>query len=326
MGLDDLDKKITKIPSPRMDEDALTKILNSIRSNTIIRDDKGKSYEVVELPNEENGNEYVLKLVGAVDAVIGFPLEELSRLFKDGRVALVPPEDKKNITDITKTDQATVENQVNEEKTSSTAEEETERGTGDEIKRAEDEATLNKLRQTIAENAEIIEKATRRLAEIERERKALLEQKDPLAEDRKKNPFKYFLIDKMDDRVFELLFRGNRKNELELGYINTIFEETGRKIKYFNPPYTMEEYYNTIKFTSNGFSLQLLNAKEVIDKDGYGPDKKSSKARYRLVYPDFTTHKEDGELNYRRGTRLLEKKAKEYQREQLALFEKQNKK
>ena len=154
-----------------------------------------------------------------------------------------------------------------------------------------------------------------------RERKER-ERKETLERDRERNPFKWFLIDKMRDEAFYCIC-GKAKGSATLEDIDHVFGESGREVRFLTWKKIIPGMRDTFCFSSNGFTLQLLNKEEVIGEEdgkkvimGYSPN-----AKYRLVTPEWTAS--GTEYNYDQGRLLLEQEARRHQQEQLALFERQ---
>src|SRR3989344_3327743 len=148
----------------------------------------------------------------------------------------------------------------------------------------------------------------------ERERRETIEQ------DKKRNPFKYFLIDKMSDEVFKIIF-GKGKGEVSLEEINRILGESGREVTYWNFNIISPETYNAVHHSSNGFSLQIQNPGEVTEeKEGKRVTMiDDPKAKYKLVSPDGTS--EGNAPTYQEGYTLMEQKAGDYQARQIDEFD-----
>ena len=191
------------------------------------------------------------------------------------------------------------------------------------------------LRETIASAQRIIQEEGERM-EKRRERKEALLRELELVKDKIKNPFKHFVIDNMHPAAFFCLYQ-RKKEEVTLENINyvsgnNITGEDGKRLCFLTPGLTPEfitaARNDSVYLSSNGFSLQLLNKDEVTDRKG---GKKvvmvnSLKAKYMLVYPDWThDSRGDGELNLEKGKILLEQRAQQYQERQISLFEKQSK-
>ncbi len=129
---------------------------------------------------------------------------------------------------------------------------------------------------------------------------------EALERDRKENPFKYFIIGNMHDTAFVCIY-SKTKAAATLIDINSKAEQSGREVKFWNFPNISPVKHNTVFFSSNGFTLQLQNPNEVRDEKG-NIDRKSPKARYRLVYPNWTQNiRDDGESDLEKGEILLRK-------------------
>lgn len=158
----------------------------------------------------------------------------------------------------------------------------------------------------------------------EKEKKEAEKQEKVLAleKDKEANPFKYFIIKNMHDSAFWCLYMRD-KEKATLEDINSVCEESGKDIKFWTSSLITQNRFNTVEFSSNGFSLQLQNVEEVKNEQGIGTQ--DSRAKYRLVTPYWIYDQNEGALSYEDGLRLLYERSGEYQKEQLALFESQNK-
>lgn len=176
------------------------------------------------------------------------------------------------------------------------------------------------------ERAEERERKESERVRVEEEKKQ--ERLKAIEEDKKINPFKYFQIEQMDDKVVRLLF-GKDREDVSKEDVNTQMGETGKEIKILKFDRIGQWTFNAIHISSNGFSLLLENKDEVmideVDKNG---DKKSvvgiysPNARYMLVAPDWKYIQKG--LNYTDGMTLLKKEAVKEQDYQFSLFEGQN--
>ena len=169
-----------------------------------------------------------------------------------------------------------------------------------------------------AKNADRIKALEEKLVE-EKKMSEKLNPVEALEKDKEKNAFKYFIIQNMHDAAFSCIYSKTKKGAT-LEDINSKSEESGREVKFFNFQHPHSTKHYTALFSSNGFTLQLLNPNEV--KEAGVINKNSPKTRYRLVYPNWKHSTADGEYNLADGEILLRKKAEEYQKQQLALFEK----
>jgi len=136
-----------------------------------------------------------------------------------------------------------------------------------------------------------------------------------LEEDRKQNPFKYYLIDKLHPTNFSILFHGNKEG-ISVKKINKTTGEDGRNLKFWDLKLITTETNNAISFSSNGFYLKLTNKEEVKNEEGISTD--DPKARYELIDPDGLIKASD--LDYQTATNLFWEKAREYQEQQVKLF------
>ena len=148
------------------------------------------------------------------------------------------------------------------------------------------------------------------------------ERKEAIERDKERNPFKYFLIGKISDPAFEILCAATKEN-ISLERLNGTFGESGETLNtslYFKNISPIN--FNTVWLTSNGFSLQLENKEGVQgEEDGkkvimiYDP-----RAKYKLVYPDWTHRSGETALNHQEGRRLMEQRAREFQEQLLTEF------
>jgi hypothetical protein len=143
--------------------------------------------------------------------------------------------------------------------------------------------------------------------------------------DKVKNPFKYYLLNKLNPKNLQVMFMADRNN-ISVEQINRITGEDGQNCKFFETNLITQRRDNAIKFSSNGFYLKLKNREEIVGEENgkrvlmiYGDE-----ARYDIVAPDGAIVGTD--LNYQTGDDLYYKKAEEYQKQQLAEFEAQVKK
>ena len=149
-------------------------------------------------------------------------------------------------------------------------------------------------------------------------------QMELVAEDRKKNPFKYFILDKMDDGIFWSLF-GIARNKVSLEDINRICgnQATGEEVSFTEVANISEDRNNAAYFSSNGFVLQLrenVNSTLVQSQDRILKDRNNLNVHYALMGPDASWEKGEDYLSYEEGVRLLKVKAQKYQEGQLAEF------
>ncbi len=184
------------------------------------------------------------------------------------------------------------------------------------------EADLEKLEEELDKNNE---EGQENRALIERLKGELLQIAEREKE-RKENPFLFFLVDQMSEKVSEIIFGTTRENvSLEmLGLIGVLPEKPEefflRKFKLI-----AEDKENTFYFTTNGFTLRLLNKKELwIKEDGKNViDIYNLTARYELFFPDGKSIKKD--MPHEEACKLIKNEAEKYQNEQKARFDAQNK-
>lgn len=144
--------------------------------------------------------------------------------------------------------------------------------------------------------------------------------KEALEKDRKENPFKYFLIDEMSGQTVRCMFNTDRQN-LTLENVNSIM--TSPEVTFWQPKFIISSHSDTVQFSSNGFTLQLINKEEVRGENGIDVD--SPKAKYKLVSPGWKYFENETSLGYEEGIRLLEKRSQEYQKHMLEKFNNGNK-
>jgi hypothetical protein len=189
--------------------------------------------------------------------------------------------------------------------------------------------TLRKLRsQKYEQKKELYELENIKREKIQKESEGLEKEKEEreeqeriktIEEDKKINPFKYFMIKEMKDDAFLCIFL-KKKEEVSLKDIDYILGEDGKEIGFFDPEYVLENRGNTVEYSSNGFTLQLQNKEEVRGENGI--NFQDLKARYKLVTPDWKYIRDD--LGYEEGVKLLKEEAEKYQAEITTLFNKQN--
>ena len=188
------------------------------------------------------------------------------------------------------------------------------------------QAALEENRIGWEQDNHLIANLRKELAQIEKEEeereereKPEKERKEKLEIDKQKNPFKYFLIGNMSEDAFWNIYL-KKKEEVTLEDINNYLAEDGKEMKTFTFQFILPNRHNTVRFSSNGFTLQLINKDEVKGKDGirtWDPN-----AKYILINPNGEQLNQIA-LNHEDGERLLIQKADEYQAQQIALFESQ---
>ena len=177
------------------------------------------------------------------------------------------------------------------------------------------------LRETVASAQRVIREEGERMEKRRERREALLGELE-LVKDKIKNPFKYFIIDKLYEINFRVLFMQNKENVL-LSEINYIMGEDGRELQFWNPRQIVDRGDNAVHFSSNGFYLRLTNKDEVRGKGSDGKEViiiDSPEAKYDLVAPDGRIIQ--SKLNYQTANELYYAKTRMYQAEQLNLFAK----
>ncbi|MDR3519791.1 MAG: hypothetical protein P4L63_02810 [Candidatus Pacebacteria bacterium] len=127
---------------------------------------------------------------------------------------------------------------------------------------------------------------------------------ESVANDRKMNPFKWIILDKISAGNFWSMFMKDR-NTISVEDINELCGEDGAGVN-FKEIEPEGDRNDVVYFSSNGFTLQL-NKKEM---------------RYALLNPQSECDKSKGEdwLSYDEGKKMLEERATEYQAQQLAEF------
>ena len=130
---------------------------------------------------------------------------------------------------------------------------------------------------------ESIRKLNRKLERLKADRP----RREALEEDRKINPFKYFLVKQMSREIFRLIFR-KEKEEVSLEELNKYMGKDGKLIEHLTFTYIVPSNHYATEMSTNGFFLQLENIDEVEMLAEDKPDRKSGKARYKLIRPDFT--------------------------------------
>ncbi|OGI66126.1 hypothetical protein A3A95_00195 [Candidatus Nomurabacteria bacterium RIFCSPLOWO2_01_FULL_39_18] len=187
-----------------------------------------------------------------------------------------------------------------------------------------------RLREAVASAQTIIQEEGERMEKRKQVRETLLVELE-LVKDKIKNPFKYFIIDHMSPKAFICLYQ-RRKEEVTLKDINSvsgnnITGEDGKKICVFTPEFILPGRNDSVYFSSNGFSLQLLNKDEItVKKEGRKIVMVDSpNAKYRLVHPNWTHDPDDRASDLEGWKKLLDQRAQQYQAWQISLFEKQSK-
>ncbi|OGI95526.1 hypothetical protein A2917_03150 [Candidatus Nomurabacteria bacterium RIFCSPLOWO2_01_FULL_42_17] len=153
-----------------------------------------------------------------------------------------------------------------------------------------------------------------------------LSEEGTLEKDEIENPFKYFLIKKIDDRVFECLYEKPRE-KITLEDINYLCGESGIDVQFSVVDFVTDARRNIAFMSSNGFLLQLQNKGEITTEENgrqvigiYKPE-----AKYKLVTPKGGYFLGGALTNYTDGVKLLREQAQEYQAEQIESFKSQNK-
>ena len=178
-------------------------------------------------------------------------------------------------------------------------------------------------KQLEEEAEESRQRMSQRKHEEEEMRAAEEERIREVEEDKKVNPFKYFVIDRMSDEVFEIIF-GETKKDISLEQLNK-FGESGREFDVWTFESFSSQQSYIVNFTSNGVLMQLQNPEEVRKEDAEGSVLfiRDPKAKYAVISPDWY-YKRDG-LSYNEAYELMTTVAQEYQDRLLAEFEAQNK-
>ena len=139
--------------------------------------------------------------------------------------------------------------------------------------------------------------------------------------DRGKNPYKYYCIDRISDRVFQTIY-GLPKDKADLRALNR-FGETGRDLRFweFNENIPLETPSN-IFVTSNGFLLEVQNPQEITEKkegkyiiDTFGPQ-----AKYRLIAPSGDYISEEI-VGYDNASKIMIEKAEEEHERMMGEFD-----
>jgi hypothetical protein len=146
------------------------------------------------------------------------------------------------------------------------------------------------------------------------------EKENSLKEDKAKNPFKYYLLERMHPLLFQIMFSIYKKDfsAENLDKVNERMGESGEELKFFTIGNVSDfQVANTAMGSSNGFTLRITNTKAVRTKSGE-VDRESPKARYDLYGPDGIKRTED--IGYQDGVELLKKEAGIYQKEQYDRF------
>lgn len=139
-------------------------------------------------------------------------------------------------------------------------------------------------------------------------------EKAKIEEDKKINPFKYFVVDHMGEEACRVVLRSS-KDDLRLEELNRKLGENGKQNSLWDFQKIIEENNNIFSFSSNGFTLRLLNKKKLIGKENgkkvilvYSP-----KAQYNLISPSGEVVNKKGPLDHVEGAKALETESKAYQ-------------
>ena len=178
----------------------------------------------------------------------------------------------------------------------------------DRKKRKEIDELDRKIEEGRKEIGELKDKRNQQAEETEEKKR-----KEDLEEDKKQNPFKYFIIDEMSDEAFMLIFR-EKKEAISLDELNKKLDEP-EKISDWEFRFIRPETHYTTLFTSNGFSLQLQNAEIVAGEEDNAKVTQNPDTKYRLVGPNWKFFTEDDGLSYNEGRRLIGERAQKYQEE-----------
>ena len=176
------------------------------------------------------------------------------------------------------------------------------------------------LENTPKKNIFARRKLEQRIAKLEIDKKEI-ERGKQLAEDRERNPFKYFIIDKLNPKTFQVIFLKDREN-VSVEDINDVMGETGRNFKdglIKTAQYIIPERDHAVLFSVNGFYLKLVNSKKVRKHKDGEIMLNDAKAEYVIIGPEGEV--ENSSLDYEGGRNLLEKTAKQYQEQQTSLFD-----
>lgn len=167
----------------------------------------------------------------------------------------------------------------------------------------------------LAELREELEKTSkvwfRRRGKLEREISSL-----EIAVDREKNPFKWFLFDKIDPKNFKVIFGVDKKN-IRLEDLDYLAVDPNQAHIIRPTLYVNREKDYAVLVSENGFYLRLKNIKEV----PLNQDKllifEDPKAQYDLIGPNGEVWPD---ISYQSGTELIRDKAFEYTRQQWNLL------
>lgn len=143
-----------------------------------------------------------------------------------------------------------------------------------------------------------------------------------IKEDKKANPFKYFVLERMSDQAFLVIF-GKDRNQATLADLNRF--EIGNKLNQWSRSRIWKDRPSVTDFTSNGFFLELQNPQDLKFKEG-GEEKIASgseRAKYILVSPEWKNLEEI--TGYENALKAMEGRAREYQDKLLEEFNNQNK-
>ncbi|MEI7709385.1 MAG: hypothetical protein WCI76_01580, partial [bacterium] len=203
---------------------------------------------------------------------------------------------------------------------------------GPEVKTEPDSPELAKKKADLEKNLEkpfwkiskYFFNRPRAIMQIAKLEKAQKDRREAMEKDKKINPFKWFLVSKMDEKVFRLIF-GQDKSEVSVENVNRIFgNEKGETAHSWTPPLTGPNSDLEI-ITANGFALQWINKKELQKKNGFVMYD-DQKAQYKLMRPNGTYYyNASGEVfGFKDAKDKLEEDALLYQHYMEEEFEKTN--
>ncbi|MBP9711586.1 MAG: hypothetical protein KBD55_00950 [Candidatus Pacebacteria bacterium] len=138
--------------------------------------------------------------------------------------------------------------------------------------------------------------------------------KELFAEDRRKYPSKYYILDNMHPVNFYVLFEKMR-DDVSKEEIDTILGVDGTKLEIIDVPEISPARMNVVAFSSNGLYLRLNNIKELLKSGQDTINPQDPRARYDLYAPNGDTISFGRKVpDFGMAHRELRNAAEEYQR------------
>lgn len=184
------------------------------------------------------------------------------------------------------------------------------------------EGKLKEKRKLLENTSKIHFKKRRKLKEEIEELEKKVKREKEIEADKKQNPLKYLLIDKLHPTNFRVMFNVD-KEDISLEKINQIMGQSGRSFEdglFWTPNLIIPERDMAISFSVNGFYLKLKNAEEVRNKKGTTID--DQKARYDLIDPSGRVISSN--IGYEKGIDLLTEEANAHLARLILFFDTEN--